>query len=113
MCLLQLYRILPVMWYGKFLNSVELGEPTDSNRHLMMIQKTIQTANRASGWVCTHFPEHSDKGVPVLGILLPANIPWNRLGGNRSFERDPKIDLQEWNVDNPRGRLAKPEFNNP
>lgn len=32
-----------------------------------LAQQVVQTANRTNCWVCAHFPEHLEKGVPLIG----------------------------------------------
>lgn len=59
----------------------------DENLHLSLVQKISQAINRTNCWVCTHMPEHGNKGVSLIGIPLPANISWTNLWVNTSWSR--------------------------
>lgn len=48
---------------------------------------------------CTHFPEHTKKGIPLVGILVPTNVSWTNFCKNTSFIISREIEKQDWDVD--------------
>ena len=66
----------------------DLGWATwDENLHLTLIQTVSQVINKTNCWVCTHLPEHGNKGVSLIVIPLPANLSWTNLWENTSWGR--------------------------
>lgn len=64
----------------------DLGWATwDGNLHLTLIQTVFQVINKMNCWVCTHLPQHGNKGVSLIRIPLPANLPWTNLWENTSW----------------------------
>uniref|UniRef100_A0A493U163 Uncharacterized protein n=1 Tax=Anas platyrhynchos platyrhynchos TaxID=8840 RepID=A0A493U163_ANAPP len=57
----------------------------DENLHLSLIQTISQVINKTNCCVCTHLPQHGNKGVSLIGIPLPANLPWTNLWENTSW----------------------------
>uniref|UniRef100_A0A8B9UZ12 Envelope protein syncytin-Car1 n=1 Tax=Anas zonorhyncha TaxID=75864 RepID=A0A8B9UZ12_9AVES len=57
----------------------------DENLHLSLIQTISQVINKTNCWVCTHLPQHGNKGVSLIRIPLPANLPWTNLWENTSW----------------------------
>ena len=61
----------------------------------------VQIANKSNCWVCTHFPEHTKKGIPLIGDPIPANISWANLWKNTTFSVSRELEEQEWEIDLP------------
>jgi len=64
------------------------------NVRFTMIQKTIKAANRSNCWVCTHFPENSDKGIAIFRVPIPFKTSWNNLWINPKFTTENEMNLQ-------------------
>ncbi|XP_055556315.1 syncytin-1-like [Falco cherrug] len=57
----------------------------DQNTHLSLIQGISQVLNKTNCWICTHMPEHGNKGISLIGIPLPRNVSLTNLWENTSW----------------------------
>lgn len=94
--LLGLAMVVSPMRFGRVLVQ---AAPQESNTHLSLAQQIAKAANKSSCWLCTHLPERSGQGLPLLGIPVPANVSWDKPGVNAAaLDGAGELEPWEWEV---------------
>ena len=80
----------------------EPGNPWEQNWHFTLMQKTVQMANKSYCWICTHFPKHSNRGIPSIGISLNFSFPEFVKHVQNNSDQTPYNETigEEWTVHN-------------
>ena len=70
------------------------------NLHLEVITKSMKIVNQRDCWVCTHFPERSNKGFPLIGV--PLNFSFmefmKQIRNDSDQTKYDETTEQEWEV---------------